>query len=236
MMMLLIILLAALFLLALWGGRRRLLRLEHLSKRRVAGGLLAAMAGLLLLSLAYWGDILSRQATARITMGLYTAVSGYFFGFGLRLFGLRGEAGKVRYAFRSFWSEGAPGLIAGLLFLYGVYRTGLISWGPFTGIGITSGLSLLGFAFWGWNVRIVPEFRRSGILLLDQFVAWERVVAFEWKGEETLQIDYENRRGSLSDFRTYIPAGDRKQVERLLREKIREHREQRPETPGATEA
>lgn len=236
MMILLMLLLAALFLLALWGGRRRLLRLEHLSRRRVAGGLLAAMAGILLLSMAYWGDILSRQSAAWITMGLYTVVSGYFFGFGLRLFGLRGEAGEAHYAYRSFWSEGAPGLIAGLLFLYGIYRTGLFSWGPFTGIGITSGLSLLGFAFWGWNVRIVPEFRRYGILLLDQFVAWERVVAFEWKGEETLQIDYENSRGGLTDFRTFIPAGERKKVERLLREKIQEHGEERLETTGESEA
>lgn len=226
-MLLLILLLSALFGLTLWCGYRQLIRLEHLNWKRVINGFLIAMLLLTLMSVAHWLGLISRGTAARLTMGLYVAVSGFFTGFGARLFHLRGEAGNILYVHRSPWADLAPNLISIGLFAYGVYRTGLLSWGPFTGIGITSGLSLMGFAFLGWTVRIVPEFRFGGILLVDQLVEWKRVISFQWAEEEILKIDYMTEGDALSEFNTYIPAEERKTVERMLAEKLQEHNEER---------
>src|SRR5699024_6373244 len=114
----------------------------------------------------------------------------------------------------SFWTDIAPNLIAIFLVAYGIYRTGVLTLGPFTGISITSGLSLVGFGFWGWTVHVVPEFRKEGLLMLDQFVPWKQVVAYKWKSEESLQIDYLTRNKKLSEFVTYIPPEDQLLLER----------------------
>ncbi|MDZ7773687.1 MAG: hypothetical protein U5K31_13250 [Balneolaceae bacterium] len=183
-------LLAALFLLALWAGWCRMVRLEHLTRARLVNGFLAAMVLLTLMSAAHGLGWMDPDIAARITMGLYAAASGFFFGFGAALYRLREPAGPLLYVYRSPWTDLAPNLLSVALFAFGIYRTGLLAGDPFTGIGLTSGLSLVGLAFFGWTVRVVPEFRTEGLLLVDQFVAWKRILAWSWIGEETLQLDY----------------------------------------------
>lgn len=226
-MFLTLLLLSALFLLALWIGWRRMVRLEHLTRSRLVNGFLAAMVLLTFMSAAHWLGWVSPTAAARITMGLYAVASGFFFGFGAALYRLRDPAGALLYVYRSAWTDLAPNLLSVALFAYGIYRTGLLGWGPFTGIGITSGLSLVGLAFFGWTVRVVPEFRSEGLLLVDQFVAWKRVLAWEWSGEETLQLDYMTEEEAITEFRTYVPMEDRRKMERILGEKLQEFREER---------
>ncbi|MDZ7682105.1 MAG: DUF5673 domain-containing protein [Fodinibius sp.] len=140
---------------------------------------------------------------------------------------LRQQVQAVAYIYRSFWTEIAPTLIAILVMAFGLYRTGIFSFGPFTGIGITSGLSLLGFGFFGFTVRVVPEFRQKGILILDQFVPWKNVVSYEWESENVIQIDYYTQNKQLTDFTTYIPEDDRLIIERLLGQKLKEHEQER---------
>lgn len=226
-MFLTLLLLSVLFLLALWAGWHRMVRLEHLTRTRLINGFLVAMALLTLLSVAHGLGWASPAAAARITMGLYVIASGFFFGFGAALYRLRDPAGALLYVYRSAWTDLAPNLLSVALFAYGIYRAGLLSWGPFTGIGITSGLSLVGLAFFGWTVRVVPEFRSEGLLLVDQFVEWKRVLAWKWSGEETLQLDYMTEEEAISEFRTYVPLEDRKNMEHILGEKLQEFREER---------
>lgn len=226
-MLLLIGILAVLFAGSYWFGYRQYLKLEHLNRKNLTGTLVGAMILLTLLTLAHWIGLFPETVAAHITMGLYMVAAGFFFGNGTKLIVQKKRAGLVEYMHRSFWIDIAPNLISALLVAYGIYRTGILSMGPFTGIGITSGLSLIGFGFFGWTVRIVPEFRSKGILILDQFIEWKNVLAYEWFSEEVLVIDYMTNSRKICEFSTSIPPEDRLPVERLLGRRIKEHEEER---------
>lgn len=221
--------LGLLFLVACWMGFRRIIRFEHLNEQRVLNTLIAVVLVLTALNTAHWMGWFTQDVAAKATMALYTLAAGFLAGFGTRLITLRSEAGAIEYLHRSFWTDAAPNILAILVVAFGIYRTGILTVGPFTGVGITSGLSLIFFGYWGWTITIVPEFRYNGILLLDQFVAWDRVTAYRWDSEEVLQIDYYTEASKLTDFNTYIPAEDRLLVERLLSRKLKEYEEQRRE-------
>lgn len=228
-------LLALAFLLSFGMGYRRILRLQHLNQRRVINGFIGAMIVLTLMSVGQWLDLYSQDIAARFTMLLYCLVAGFFCGFAFKMVLLRQEVQTIEYVYRSFWTESAPTLIAILVIAFGIYRTGLLSLGPYTGIGITSGLSLLGFGFFGLTVKVVPEFRRKGILILDQFVPWKNVVSYGWESEGVLQIDYYQEENALTDFTTFIPPEDQLIIERLLGKKLKEHEPERKKVMGKIE-
>lgn len=227
MFLLVILLLFLVFTLAFWMGYQRLLRLQHLNQRRLTYGFLIAMSILTLMTAAHWMGSFPQDIAGRFTMGLYIMVAGFFLGFATKQFILRRKTGYMEYAYRSFWTEAVPNLISILLIAFGFYRMQLFTLGPFTGIGLTSGLSLLAFGILGLTMRIVPEFRQKGILILDQLVPWQEVVAYRWHSENVIQIDYLNINNELTDFITAIPAEDHLIIERLLGKKLKEHEEER---------
>lgn len=226
-MYILIGLLALAFIISFFIGYKRLIRLQHLNQKRVINGFIAAMILLTLMTIAQGLQLIPEHLVAQFTMLLYIAVSGFFIGFGIKMMLLREEVQSVEYIYRSFWTEAAPNIISILVMAYGIYQTGLLSSGPFTGIGITSGLSLLGFGFMGLTVRIVPEFRSKGILILDQCVPWQNVVAYSWESENVIQIDYYTEEEKLTDFTTFIPPEDQLTIEKLLGKKLKEHEQER---------
>ena len=228
-MYLLVILLLLFFISSFWVGYQRMLRLQHLNQKRVIYGFLTAMFILTLMTLAHWAGYFSQEVAARFTMGLYTVVAGFFSGFACKQFMLRQGSGEVIYTFRSLWTEAVPNLLAILLFAFGLYRTHLLVLGPFTGIGLTSGCSLIALGFLGLTMPIVPEFRHKGILIIDRLVPWKEVVSYHWHRENVLQIEYLNTDKTLTDFTTTIPADDHIIIERLLDEKLKEHEQQRKE-------
>lgn len=227
MFLLVIFFLLLVFTLAFWVGYQRLLRLQHLNQRRLTYGFLAAMGILTFMTAAHWMGYFPQDMAGRFTMGLYTAVAGFFLGFAVKQFILRRKTGYMEYAYRSFWTEAVPHLISILLIAFGLYRMQLFTLGPFTGIGLTSGLSLLAFGILGLTMHIVPEFRQKGILILDQLVPWQEVMAYRWHRENVIQIDYLNDNDELTDFTTAIPAEDHLIIERLLGKKLKEHEEER---------
>lgn len=228
-MYLLIVLLLLISTWAFWLGYKRLLHLQHLSRQRIIYVFLAAMLILTLMTVAHRLGYFPQDIAARFTMGLYTGVAGFFFGFASKQFMLRRRAGAMEYAYRSFWTEAIPNFIGILIIAFGLYRVQLLSLGPFTGIGITSGCSLVAFGCLGLTMRIVPEFRRKGVLILDQFVPWKEIVAYQWHQEDALQIDYLNRNDKLTDFTTIIPPGDHLIIEKLLATKLKKHEDERKE-------
>jgi hypothetical protein len=208
-------------------GFRRLFGLQQLSKSRVINGFILAMIALTVMTAVHWMGYFPQEVAAKFTMFLYTLAAGFFFGFAIKMISLRRKAKNIEYAYRSFWSEAAPAMVAILLIAFGIYRTSGLTLGPFTGIGITSGLSLVGFGLFSFTLNIVPEFRYRGILILDQFVPWKKVVAYNWHSENALQIEYLTPDKKLTDFTTYIPPDDGIIVERLLAEKLKEHEKER---------
>lgn len=228
-MYLLISLLTVAFLCAFWVGYKRLVQLQHLNQKRVLNSFITAMILLTLITLGQGLGVVSEEIAARFTMFLYTSVAGFFCGFAGKMMKLRQEAESTEYAYRSFWTDAAPNLIAVLVVAFGIYRTGLFTFGPYTGIGITSGLSLIGFGFFGLTLRIVPEFRLNGVLILDQFVPWKKIVSYSWESENVLQIDYYTTDNKLTDFSTFIPEDDELHIERLLGKKLKAHEQERKE-------
>lgn len=234
-MYLIITFLALAFLLSFWMGFRRILRLQHLNQRRIMNGFIGAMILLTMISAGQWLNLISQGIAAHFTMILYCLAAGFFFGFAIKMISLKQSARETKYVYRSFWTDAAPNIIALLIIVFGIYRTGILYLGTFTGIGITSGLSLLGFGFWGFTIKIVPEFRDKGILILDQYVSWEKVVAYRWESENVLLIEYYTPGEKLTDFTTYIPAEDELQIERLLSKKLKEYHQDRKEMMAQTE-
>ena len=212
---------------ATYAGYRQVLRLEHLNESRFINGLLIAFVLLTIMSVIHGLGLLSQQVAARITMTAYTLAGGFFAGYGFRLINLRSEAGDLEYMYRSFWTDIAPNVMAVALFVFGVYRTGLLEWSYVSGIGIASGLSLIGFSFLGWTVHIVPEFRFNGIMLIDQCISWKNIVSYRWVDENTMQIEYLTESQKISDFKTFIPSEDQLIIERLLGQKLKEHEDER---------
>lgn len=208
-------------------GYKQMLRVEHLNHRNLSRTFAAAIVVLSLLTVAHWIGIFAQWITARVTMGLYSVAAGFFPGTAFKLFRLRQKAGPVEYMYRSFWVDVMPNLIGIFLFVFGVYRTGLLTAAPFTGIGITSGMSLVGFGLFIFTLRVVPEFRTRGILLLDQYIGWDHVISYKWHTEDAVQIDYILQDEIITEFVTSIPPEDQLAVERLLTQKIQEHEEER---------
>lgn len=234
-MYLIIVFLALAFMLSFWMGYRRMLRLQHLNQRRVINGFIGAMIAFTLLSAGQWMEIISQDIAAHFTMFLYCLVAGFFFGFAIKMVFIKQSISEIKYVCRSFWTDAAPTIIALLIIVFGIYRTGILTFGPYTGIGITSGFSLLGFGFWGLTVKVVPEFREKGILILDQCVLWKKVVAYRWETENVLLIEYYTYNGKLTDFTTYIPAEDELIIERLLAKKLKEYHQDRQQMMEETE-
>lgn len=226
-MILFIFLLGTLFFLSMWMGYRRVLRLEDLSRNRLIYAIISVLAIFTLLAAGQWMGLFTQVVSARVTMGLYTIVGGFFCGFSFKMIQLRKKLGSIEYICRSFWSDAAPNIICVLLIGFGFYRMGILTEAPYTGIGLTSGLSLISFGFFGITVKIVPEFRKNGILILDQLVPWKRVVAYNWRTENVIKIDYYTEQKELTDFTTYISPEDELEIERLLAKKLREHEEDR---------
>jgi hypothetical protein len=225
-MILITAILTVIFTFSGWLGFRRIFRLDQLNQRRVINSFLTIMTILTLMTVAHWFGYFTQQIAANITMGFYIVAAGFFSGYGGKLITLRRKSGSTEYMYRSFWTDIAPNLIAVILVAFGLYRTGIISLGPFTGIGITSGISLAAFGFWGWTIPVVPEFRDKGILFLDQYISWGRLVAYQWISEETLEIDYLTADESLTSFSTYIPAEDKAVIERILNRKHQDFKEE----------
>lgn len=224
------------FLLAFGVGFRRVFRFRDLSARKVINGSIVAMVLLTLMTIANGLGYLSQEVAAHFTMFMYALAAGFFSGFALKMISFRSQDRVIEYAYRSFWADAAPTMLAILLIAFGIHRTGLLTLGPFTGIGITSGLSLIGFGLFGFTMNIVPEFRSSGILILDQFVPWNRIISYRWHTEDALKIEYLTNDHKMTDFTTYIPAEDQIIVERLLSKKLKEHEEERKNMLSEDEA
>lgn len=221
------ILYGLLLLASIWMGYRRILRLKHLNHRLVYRVIAAGLLLLIVMSMMHLAGFFTQPVAAKTTMGLYTVAGGFFLGFGVKLIIIRKKMGDVNYMYRSFWTDIAPNFMAVLLVAFGIYRMGILSMGPFTGISVTSGFSLVAFGFWGWTLRVVPEFRERGLLILDDFIEWKRIISYEWISDDSLQVDYLTKERTLTEYTTYIPPEDQLAIERLLGKKMKEHEEER---------
>lgn len=230
-MWILILFLIVTALLAGFAGYQPWFSLDRLSRENVLNGALIVLVIFTILMVAYVLGFFPQSVAAPFMMGIYSLIGGFFLGYATRMIQLRSEADNILYQQRSFWIDHAPNLLAVLLVLYGIYRTGLLTEEPMTGIRITSGISLISFGFFSWTLKAVPEFRSTGVVLLDRLIRWEHVISWGWHSESVLAIEYiieEKKEGErIRQFVTSIPPEDRKEVEMILKSKMDEFHEER---------
>lgn len=216
-------------LISIWLGYKRLIYVHDLTIRNV---LVFATSGILAYSIMLYLfkiEILSEAVSGAIITNVYASIFGFFTGAALNQYQLRTRSGKIVYVHRSFISEYVPVIIALALILFSLYRSGLLTDLAITPIRVSSGLSFLGIGLWGITLRLVPEFREKGIILLDFCIQWENLVTYQWYTEEVLEIESELE-GSIKHFKTLIPPEDQLIIERLLSKKMREKVEETEST------
>jgi len=212
-------------------GHQPWFTLHRLNKSNVLNGTLIVLAGFTLLMLLYVLGFFPQSVAAPFMMALYIFIAGFFIGYAFRLLNLRNKSGPLLYQHRSFWIDHAPNFLAIILILYGIFRTALLTDQPVTGIRVTSGISLISFGIFTWTLKAVPEFRSKGVLLLDRYIRWEEVIAWNWQSESVLEIEYIAQESSknerIREFVTSIPEDERKEIEIILKSKMDEFDEER---------
>ena len=219
------------FLLAAYSGNQMWFTLDRLTRDNVLNGVLITLALFTLLMVAFVFGFFPQSVAAPFMMVLYSAIAGFFTGYATRLFKHRSKSGDILYQHRSFWVDHAPNFLAIILIVYGLYRTSILTDLPVTGIRITSGISLICFGLFSWTLKVVPEFRSKGIMLLDRYIHWKEVIAWSWQSESVVVIEYfakHQKEGErIKQFSTSIPEDERKELEVILKSKMEEFDEER---------
>ncbi|MCC5913770.1 MAG: hypothetical protein JJU46_05300 [Balneolaceae bacterium] len=234
-MWILTLFLSVLFLIAGFAGNRDWFTLDKLSRENVLNSTLIVLAAFTLLMVAYVLGFFPQSIAAPFMMSLYVSIAGFFIGYGVRLINSRSDAGAILYQHRSFWIDHAPNFLAVGLILYGFFRMAILTDQPITGIRLTSGLSLISFGFFTWTLKAVPEFRSGGLILLDRYIKWPKIISWNWQSESVLSIEYiVNRDGEdrIRQFATYIPEEERKEIELILKSKMDEYDKERKKVLG----
>ena len=223
--------LSVVFLAGAYSGNQSWFTLDRLTRDNVLNGALIILALFTILMIAFVIGFFPQSIAAPFMMVLYSAIAGFLIGYALRLFKHRSNSGDILYQHRSFWVDHAPNFLAIILIIYGIYRTSILTDPPITGIRLTSGVSLICFGLFSWTLKVVPEFRSKGIMLLDRYIHWKEVIAWKWQSESVVVIEYyvkehkEDER--LKQFATSIPEEERKELEVILKSKMEEFDDER---------
>lgn len=226
-----VLFLIALFIVGVFTGKRPQIRLYKLTPQLVLNTALVVLVVFTSMMIAFVIGILPQYVAAPLMAGLYVFIAGFFGGYAFRLYRARTSGGTILYQNRSFWVDHAPALFAAGLIIYGIYRTSILTPPPVTAIRATSGLSLICFGIFTWTVKVVPEFRSKGILFLDQFISWKKILSWSWHSEDVIMIEYimmeRKSKDRIKQFVTSIPPEEKKQIEMILNSKMDEYADER---------
>jgi hypothetical protein len=162
------------------------------------------------------------EAVAGFTMAnVYASFFGFFIGASIQQFNQKKNCGKILYVNRSFWTDILPNVIILGVILFGIQRTSVLSDLPITPIRMTSGLSIIAVGLYGLTIRLVPEFRANGLILLDRKINWDDFLSYSWFSEGVIEIEYKQN-GAIKSFKTMVPEEDEIYVEKTLSKKIAE--------------
>lgn len=208
-------------LISIYAGHSRLLHIDQVTPRRLSISLLLVLFVFLILQWMHRIGLFPEAAAGFTMANVYASLFGFFFGAAIQQFNQKKEAGKILYVNRSFWTDILPNVIVLGVILFGIQRTSILSDLPFTPIRITSGLSIIAVGLYGLTIRLVPEFRDKGLILLDRMISWEDFMAYSWYSEGVIEIEYKHN-GSIKSFKTMVPEEDELFLEKTLSKKIAE--------------
>lgn len=208
-------------LVSLYLGYSRLLHIDQITVRRLSFSLISTLLLFLILQWLHRVGYFPEAAAGFTMANVYASLFGFFSGAAIQQFNQKKNADKILYVNRSFWTDILPNVIALGVILFGIQRTSILSELPMTPIRITSGLSIIAVGLYGLTIRLVPEFRKIGLILLDRMIKWENFVSYSWYSQGVIEIDYKQN-GSIKSFKTMVPDEDELYVEKTLTKKIAE--------------
>lgn len=208
-------------LISIYAGHSRLLHIDQVNPRRLSISLLLVLFVFLILQWMHRIGYFPEAAAGFTMANVYASLFGFFVGAAFQQFNQKKNAGTILYVNRSFWTDILPNVIALGVILFGIQRTSILSDLPLTPIRITSGLSIIAIGLFGLTIRLVPEFRDKGLILLDRMISWDDFITYSWYSEGVIEIEYKQK-GAIKSFKTMVPEEDELFVEKTLSKKIAE--------------
>ncbi|WP_421774803.1 hypothetical protein [Gracilimonas sp.] len=206
---------------SIWLGYKRLLYLDQLTARNISYSLIGILGVFLILQWMHRIGYFPEAIAGAVMANVYASLFGFFLGAAIQQFQQKTNCGEITYVNRSFWTDIFPSLVTIGIILFGIQRTSLFSDLPFTPIRVTSGLSIIAIGAYSFTIRLVPELRKNGLILLDRKISWDQFFTYSWFSEGVIEIEFKQD-GKIRSFKTMIPNEDHLFVEKILSEKIAE--------------
>ncbi len=207
------------FSVGLWFGLKKNLHLDQITSRSVLFFCTIILALFLILRLLNDLGFFPEAIAGAFMASMYAFVAGFLLVNSYGQYSSKLELGDIEYVNRSFASDTLPNLIALSLIIAGIARTSIFNDLAITPIRLASGLSIIGLGILGLTLRLTPEFRRKGIVLIDRHVLWKDFISYKWSDENVLEIEFLYSE-VLSSYRTVIPMDERAKIEALLKKKL----------------
>jgi hypothetical protein len=204
-----------------WLGYKRLLYLDQITPRNFSFTLLGVLVVFLILQFMHRIGYFPEAVAGAVMANVYASSFGFFLGAAVQQFMQKSDYGEIEYVNRSFWTDIFPNIVTIGLILFGLQRTSLFSDLPITPIRITSGLSIIAIGAYSFTIRLVPELRKKGLILLDRKISWDDFLTYSWFSEGVIEIEYKLD-DEIRSFKTMIPDEDELFVEKMLTKKIAE--------------
>lgn len=202
-------------------GNKRLFYLDQITPRNLSFTLLSLLVLIMVLRWLHYLDYFPEAVAGAVMANVYASLFGFFSGAAYQQFQQKNDCGKIIYVNRTFWTDIFPNIVAIGIILFGLQRTSLFSDLPFTPIRVTSGLSIIAVGVYSFTIRLVPELRADGLILLDRKISWDQFFSYSWYSENVLELEYKLD-DKIRSFKTMIPDEDQLFVEKILTEKIAE--------------
>jgi len=213
------------FLFSLWLGYKKFVHIDQISARTFLISTTFTLATFLILRFLHDLGYFPEAIAGGFMASIYALIAGILFGTAYRQYKNKSEMGAIEYFNRSFVSDILPNLIALTLIVAGIARTSIFNDLAITPIRITAGLSLISLGVYGLTMRLIPEFRRKGFVLLDRTIVWTNFLSFKWVSEDVLELEFRYNQ-VIRIYHTVIPLEDRARVEEILNKKLIQKLEQ----------
>ena len=137
---------------------------------------------------------------------------------------MKKNLGDIEYVNTAFISDLLPNLIALTLMILGIARTSIFDQQPITPISMAAGLSLMSIGLYAITLRITPEFRKKGFVILDREIPWKNLISYNWHQEQVIELEFEYEQ-TIRIHRSVVAPEDEKKVEQILAKKMIERLE-----------
>lgn len=202
-------------------GHKRLLYLDQITPRNLSIALLGLILVLMGMRWLHYLGYFPEAVAGAVMANAYASLFGFFSGAAYQQYQQKSNCGDIIYVNRTFWTDIFPNIVAIGIILFGIQRTSLFSDLPFTPIRVTSGLSIIAIGVYSFTIRLVPELRANGLILLDRKISWDQFFNYSWYSENVLELEYQIN-NKIRSFKTMIPDEDQLFIEKILTEKIAE--------------